>query len=161
MYSQLSFEGPRIVRGIKFINRESSTQWITNVLSERLGKKLTKQGIIQKYKENLINIYRAYYPTKIFGYSENQASPLTTINKQVKIIFDPKNPIFFDEPYRKEGKQLSEIFNYCPWCCKEDIAISWIESPICTWERRCGRAGFLLTCNHCDQGIYFKLYAMS
>lgn len=51
----------------------------------------------------------------------------------------------------------------CPVCQESAEALSWIyfSSPDWTWERSCGRAGWMVICDECRQQVSFFLERMS
>ncbi len=52
-------------------------------------------------------------------------------------------------------------------CCREcgtnpeKLAWFYFESPSCTWESECGRAGWMIVCDRCHLQVDFFLEIMS
>jgi hypothetical protein len=51
----------------------------------------------------------------------------------------------------------------CPGCDRPSCDLSWIyfSSPAWTWEKLCGRAGWLVVCKDCHLQVDFFLSVMN
>lgn len=65
-------------------------------------------------------------------------------------------------PFEARGRYMDRA-NSCPTCgaAPTDLHWTYFRSPDWTWERRCGRAGWLTSCDHCGIDVDFFVESMS
>ena len=58
-------------------------------------------------------------------------------------------------PVAEAKEKFGSSLKPCRWCGRPGDDLSWIfyESPPETWQMLCGRAGWIVVCDHCQRRV--------
>ena len=89
---------------------------------------------------------------------ECSAKEIASLIKQMNKVCDKNKRIF---PWNDVVASINDqefapiIINHKCNKCKKNTVVVYFVSPAWTWEKLCGRAGYLIICPHCVRQIEF------
>jgi hypothetical protein len=132
--------------------------------SPRMVKQWLRQGVIPATKEGIM------WSIKAEDLSQFRKSKIY-LDYLVESVFFPWNQVnasrtdavLQSRHSLEEGKSWHTEARACPKCDTPPDQLTWIyfRSPEGTWSHKCGRAGWLIVCDHCQIQTDFFLEIMS
>ena len=95
---------------------------------------------------------------------ECRAKEIASLIKQMNKVCDENKRIF---PWKDVVASINEqefapiIINHKCDKCKKNTVVVYFVSPAWTWEKLCGRAGYLVICPHCIEQLDFSCTVMN
>ena len=95
---------------------------------------------------------------------ECRAKEIASLIKQMNKVCDENKRIF---PWNDVVASINEqefapiIINHKCDKCKKNTVVVYFVSPAWTWEKLCGRAGYLVICPHCIEQLDFSCTVMN